>query len=120
METVKTVDKLTADRANILTQDYENGEQVGLNHRCSYSNSESGRALLVANEPEDIVTEVMAVWGDSPTVEEPEMPEFEAKPTPEERIAELEAETATLKEYDTELLYQVCLLQLGITEEEMM
>lgn len=36
-----------------------------------------------------------------------------------ERIEVQEVEIATLKEYDTELLYQICLLQLGITEEEM-
>ena len=90
METVKTVDKLTADSANILTKTYENGEQVGLNHRCSYANSESGRVLLIANEPKDIVTEIMAVWGNSPTVEEPEIPEFEVKPTTEERVSEIE------------------------------
>ena len=49
----------------------------------------------------------------------PEIPVPEPEPTPEERIAELETEVETLREYDTELLYQVCLLQLGITEEEL-
>lgn len=45
--------------------------QVGSNHRCAYSNSASGRELLIANEPEDIVAKVMEVWGNTPTVEEP-------------------------------------------------
>ena len=99
METIKTVDKLTANRANILTKNYENGEQVGSNHRCSYSNSEKGRVILIANEPEDIVKEVMEVWGDSPTVEDSEIPKFEKKPTPEEkRIAALEEQLETSDE----------------------
>ena len=39
--------------------------------------------------------------------------------SPEERIAELEEQVAIHEENDAELLYQICLLQLGITEDEM-
>ena len=36
-----------------------------------------------------------------------------------ERIAELEGETATLYEFTEELLYKQCLMELGITDEEL-
>lgn len=44
----------------------------GINHRTAYENSESGRQLLIDSEPDYIVEEVMQVWGEEPTVEEPE------------------------------------------------
>lgn len=120
----KTATYLTAESVSILTQQFdkdENGEevQVGSNHRCSYSNSESGRALLAAKEPEDIVAEVLTVWGDEPTVAELDMSEFTPEPTTEERIAQLEETVALQTENEAELLYQVSLMQLGITENEM-
>jgi hypothetical protein len=68
----------------------EKETQVGSNHRRAYSNTEKGRYMLVENESEDVVSEVMLVWGDIPTVEEPEIPEIEIKPTAEGRIVELE------------------------------
>lgn len=98
METItkKTATNLNSESVSILTQQFyyttekemqlvedewkevevEREVQVGSNHRCAYSNSESGRAMLVEKEPEDIVAEVMAVWGDTPTLEEPEYPEY--------------------------------------------
>ena len=63
----KTADMLTQESVSILTIN-EDGER----HRSAYKNSKSGRALLQEIEPEDIVSQVMEVWGDSPTVEEPE------------------------------------------------
>ena len=39
--------------------------------------------------------------------------------SPEERIAQLEEQVAIMEENDAELLYQVCLMQLGITEDDM-
>ena len=42
----------------------------------------------------------------------PEIPETEPEPTIEERVSELEL-------YSADLLYQVCLLQLGVTEEDL-
>lgn len=44
-------------------------------------------------------------------LEIPEIPVPEAEPTIEERVSELEV-------YSADLLYQVCLLQLGVTEED--
>lgn len=63
----KTADMLTEESVSILTIN-EDGER----HRSAYENSKSGRELLLEYEPEDIVSQVMEVWGDSPTVEEPE------------------------------------------------
>ena len=122
---IKSVDLVTSDMACILTRQFNevdgNLVQVGLDHRSGYDNSESGRQLLLESEPEDIVTEVMAVWGDAPTVEEFKVNEnFVPGPTAEERIAVLEEQIATMEDNDAELLYQICLLQLGITEEDMM
>lgn len=42
----------------------------------------------------------------------PEIPVPEAEPTLEERVSELEI-------YNADLLYQVCLLQLGLTEDDL-
>lgn len=72
--TNKTVDMLTEDSVSILTKKFVDLEgtltQVGENHRCAYSNSESGRKLLQENEPENVVTAVFAIWGDTPVVVE--------------------------------------------------
>lgn len=79
--TKKTITSLTSDSVSILTQtfttdEYGTSEQVGSNHRTSYDNSESGRTMLAENEPEEIVATVFQMWGDSPTIEEPELPEL--------------------------------------------
>lgn len=148
METItkKTVTNLDTESVSILTQEvyyttekqmqYETKEQdgvemqvpveidvevehqIGSNHRCAYSNTESGRAMLTEKEPEDIVAEVMAVWGDAPTVEEFKFDEnYVPEPTAEERITQLEEQVATHEDNDAELLYQICLLQLGVEED---
>lgn len=89
METVtkKTITSLTSDSVSILTQtfttdEYGTSEQVGSNHRTSYSNSESGRTLLAENEPEEIVATVLQMWGDTPTIETPELPEVDDTEVP--------------------------------------
>lgn len=61
----KIVDMLTLESVSILTINEE-----GLRHRCSYMNSLSGREFLNANEPEEVVAEVLSVWGDKPIIEE--------------------------------------------------
>lgn len=101
METVtkKTVTNLTSDSVSILTQKFvtnENGasEQIGSNHRTSYDNSESGRTLFLENEPEDIVAEVLEVWGNAPTVETPDFSGYVPQPTLEERVSHLEEAVA--------------------------
>lgn len=120
----KTVDMLTDNSVSILTQEFYNTEdgavQVGDDFRCTYINSVGGRKLLVENEPEEVVAEVMEVWGDSPTVEWVEPDEsYVPKPTTEERITQLEEQVAIHEDNDAELLYQICLLQLGITDEDL-
>ena len=45
--------------------------------------------------------------------------EWEPYVSPEERIAQLEEIVAIHEENDSELLYQICLLQLGIEDGEM-
>lgn len=79
----KTVDMLTVDSVSILTQNYIefNGvqTQVGQNHRCAYVNSETGRNALQSTEPEEVVTAVFAIWGDTPTVSEPKEVEENAE-----------------------------------------
>lgn len=122
MESRKRITDCTKDYISILTQQFaedENGEenQIGSNHRCAYSNSTSGRALLIANEPEDIVSEVLAVWGDKPTVDEIDLSGYEPEPTTEERITQLEEQVTQQTENEAELLYQVSLMQLGITDD---
>lgn len=46
--------------------------------------------------------------------------EWKQYKSPEERIAQLEEQVAIHEENDAELLYQICLLQLGITEDDLM
>ncbi len=117
METItkKTVTSLTSESVSILTRevyyttekvpqlvedewkevDVEKEVQVGSNHRCAYSNSESGRAMLAEREPEEIVAEVMEVWGDAPTVEEPKFDEdYTTEPTLEQRVSAIEENLA--------------------------
>lgn len=77
IETRKTVDMLTKDSVSILTQNFVEFEgkeqQVGENHRRAYINSQEGRAEIEECEPENVVNAVMAVWGDTATVEEEDM-----------------------------------------------
>ena len=89
METVakKTITSLTSDSVSILTQtfatdEYGTSEQVGSNHRTSYENSENGRETLVENEPEEIVATVLQMWGETPTIETPELPEIDDSEVP--------------------------------------
>lgn len=73
----------------------ERETQIGSNHRRAYSNSASGREMLIANEPEDTVAEVMEVWGDEPTIKEPTFDEdYTPEPTLEERVSSIEATLA--------------------------
>lgn len=71
--------------------DVEVEHQVGSNHRRAYTNSASGREMLAEGEPEEIVAEVMDVWGDEPTIEEPTFDEdYTPEPTLEERVSSIE------------------------------
>lgn len=69
------------------------------NKVCAYENSARGRAQLEAECPAEIVQQVYAVWGDTPTVTEPTMPEqpIDTSPTLNDRIKALEqAQLASL------------------------
>ena len=70
----KTVDMLTTDSVSILTQKFieVNGveTQIGQNRRCAYVNSETGRNALQSAEPEEVVTAVLAIWGNTLIVSE--------------------------------------------------
>ena len=69
----KTVDMLTPDSVSIMTQKTATLDGIIYtlgNHRRAYVNSEGGRAALAAEQPPDVVAAVMAIWGDTPTVEE--------------------------------------------------
>lgn len=72
-----TLDRLTTDSVSILKQMYTtiNGKEVkvGENIRNAYMNTTTERELLKSELPEEYYNAVMAVWGDTPTVVEPEV-----------------------------------------------
>ena len=71
-----TLDRLTQDSVSILTQQFDDdGNQVGTNVRCAYMNSPSSREKLQKELSKDKWNELIAVWGDKPTVEDIEIPE---------------------------------------------
>lgn len=73
-EEKKTVDMLTPDSVSVLTQKIAAIDGVTYtlgNHRRAYVNSAQGREALAAEQPEDVVAAVMAIWGDTATVTEP-------------------------------------------------
>ena len=71
----KNIEDLCVDGVIIATQkmlisDDEEPQKVGDIKRISYGNSARDRNLLKENEPENIVKAVMAIFGDTPTVDE--------------------------------------------------
>lgn len=77
----KTIDRLTKDSVSILTQQFADVDgvetQIGENHRCAYVNSKTGRKELQKMETESVANSVFAIWGDVPTVSDPEVPDEE-------------------------------------------
>lgn len=71
-----TIDRLTKDSVSILRKTMVdlNGQptQVGDNFRRAYTNSIKGREYLSSDLSEPYLSAVMTVWGDTPTVEDPE------------------------------------------------
>lgn len=71
-----TLDLLTQNGVSVLTKTFAdiNGikTQVGNNIRRAYGNSPIGRDLLRADIPEIYYNAVLAVWGDTPTLTDPE------------------------------------------------
>lgn len=96
MEIKKSVDMLTQDSVSIATRRTVTVEGetyfAGEIHRRAYSNSPSGRQKIAENEPEEVVSAVLAMWGETPTrpdyppntgneaEEEPEEPEETEEP----------------------------------------
>lgn len=70
-----TLDMLTKDSVSVLRQKFViiNGEemQIGDNIRNVYMNSPSDRESIKKVLSEDYYNAVFAVWGPSPTVEDP-------------------------------------------------
>lgn len=72
----KQIENLIRDGVIIATQEVlvredEPPQKVGEVTRESYGNWNSDRTRLIQNEPEEIVKAVMAIWGDTPTLDEP-------------------------------------------------
>lgn len=74
MQTKITLDMLTQDSVSVKTQQYStiNGTEypIGQPHRKAYVNSTSGRAAVQAELPQAQANAIMAVWGDTPTVDD--------------------------------------------------
>ena len=71
-----TLDMLTKDSVSILKQQFDDEEnQVGLNVRCAYMNTAKSREKLKQDLPPEKWDELIAVWGDEPTIEDPKIPE---------------------------------------------
>ena len=70
-----TLDMLTQDSVSVLKQQFlilkDSEMQVGGNVRNTYVNSISGRKLIKSILPDEYYNAVIAVWGDTPTVDEP-------------------------------------------------
>lgn len=54
-----------------LLKDSETRQKIGEMVRKSYGNWNSDRERLTQEEPPEIVHAVMAIWGDTPSIEEP-------------------------------------------------
>jgi len=78
METKKQtiIHRLAANFVEINTKWHEiiEEEVTQHNHMVSYMNSPSGRERLQDEQPENVVESVFAIWGDTPTVADPEIP----------------------------------------------
>ena len=70
-----TLDLLTKNSVSVLTRTYADLEgvktQIGENTRTAYGNSPIGREQITQRLPEDYVQAILAVWGDTPTLEDP-------------------------------------------------
>lgn len=70
-----TLEQLTADSVNVLivSSAKVNGKMYELERtRMCYCNSPIGREQIVNDLPEQYANAVFAVWGDTPTLSDPE------------------------------------------------
>ena len=74
METRIVLDALSPDSVSIKTERVVTVEGetfvLGNPHRCAYINSRAGRERLHEEVAEPYLSAVLAVWGDTPTLEE--------------------------------------------------
>lgn len=73
-----TLDLLTTDSVSVITelQAIVNNKLYTLEKkRKAYVNSPLGRAAIIADLPEEYMTAIFALWGDTPTIEDPPKPE---------------------------------------------
>lgn len=80
MITKTTLHRLTPDLVEIDSEKYVelNGAEVKLDipkHSTSYVNSPSGRERLQSEQPGNVAASVLAMWGDTPTMADPEPPQ---------------------------------------------
>ena len=72
-----TLDMLTNNSVSVLKQQYITIDgadvKVGENVRNAYMNTQTERELLKSELPEEFYNAVIAVWGDTPIVAEPEV-----------------------------------------------
>ena len=77
IKTKITLDMLTNDSVSVLKQQYITIDgadvKVGENVRNAYMNTQTERELLKSELPEEYYNAVIAVWGDTPIVAEPEV-----------------------------------------------
>ena len=70
-----TLEQLTVDSVNVLTVSSAkvNGKMYELErNRICYANSPLGRQQVVEALPEQYAEAILAVWGDTPTLSDPE------------------------------------------------
>ena len=77
IKTKITLDMLTNDSVSVLKQQYITIDgadvKVGENVRNAYMNTQTERELLKSELTEEFYNAVIAVWGNTPTVAEPEV-----------------------------------------------
>jgi len=94
METQKqiTLHRLTVDFVEVSTKETAeiNGKKnVVDNHMVSSSNSPMGRKFVEGLDiPKNFITSIFDVWGDEPTVADPEMPKIDKKAKQEPKVEE--------------------------------
>lgn len=72
-----TLEQLTASSVNVLTiaRAKVNGKMYELERsRMCYANSEIGRQQVTEALPEQYAEAIFAIWGDTPTIPDPEQP----------------------------------------------
>lgn len=76
--TIITLDLLTTDSVSVITelQAIINDKLYTLEKkRQAYVNSPLGRTAIIADLPEEYMTAIFALWGDTPTIKDPPKPE---------------------------------------------